>query len=411
MAGSLSAGRVRGGYVVATIALIASCGAVLAQPAASSTAAERAAIRAWAEARDRYEAAIADESSRNGPQSRAQLDPLVSLALLHQEHGEHALADEALGRALHVLRVNDGLYAFEQAPLLLLKLASAISRGDGPAVAALESELSRLVSLNAGDLRTVPILQVLADRRMAEFERFLAGDIPPTFSFNVSMGPYDSPPPLVPITAPTSGPLFALGEARRNYGQAIRTILLNGEPTDENLPRLERALIRSYYLGVGGCGLGQQSYARLVVYYAKNSGAAVDVARTLIELADWEVMCGAYDEAHARYEQAYALLVAENVPDAAISELLPSDRPVLLPTFRANPFAQTEAESLVGHIDLRFEVSKYGSTRKIESDVSAKELKPEARRLARTIVLSRFRPQLIDGKVGGPVAYEVRVAR
>lgn len=402
MAASLTAGRIPTTCAVAA-ALLTACGTAFAQPVATSVAEQRAAVRAWAEARERLEAVIAAEETRNGPQSRALLDPLVSLALLHQEHGEHALAAQAFARAVHVLRVNDGLYTLDQAPLLLQLHASTVARGDEPGAALLDDKLARLARLHAGDVRTVPILHALADRQLAAYERYLERDL---FApqLNISYGALDTPSAFLRPTAATSGPQFWLAEARRNYGAALHTIFANGETTHPEVPALERALIRSYYLTGLDCALGRDGYVRLVVYYVNATGSALDLARALVELADLEWRCGRDQQALARYAQAYDLLVSANVPDDAIREVFPSDRPVLLPTFAASPFAAGSRSR--GAIDVRFDVTRYGSARRVVFD--AADLPDEIkRRVRRDIETGRYRPPLIGGRVEERASYRV----
>lgn len=404
MAVSLTAGRFQT-TCAAAAALLAACTVVLAPAAANGVADERAVVRAWAEARDRLEAAVAAEETRNGPQSRSLLDPLVSLAVLHQEHGEHALAAEAYARALHVLRVNEGLYTLEQAPLLLQLHASTVARGDDAGAALLDDKLTRLARLHTGDLRTVPILRALADRQLAAYERYLERDL---FApqMNVFAGSWDAPSPFARPMSPMSGPQFWLAEARRNYGAALHAIFTNGETAHPDVPALERALIRSYYLTGLDCALGRDGYVRLVVYYANATGKALDVARALVELADLEWRCGRDEQALTRYEQAYDLLVASDVPDDAIRELFPTDRPVLLPTFIASPFAEAGGSGSSEAIDVRFDITKYGSARRVVFD--AADLTPEMkRRVRRDIETGRYRPPLTGGRVEERASYRV----
>lgn len=75
-----------------------------------------------------YKQHITELESQTGAYAY-QLGPtLISLGLLQQEAGEHDEAAKAFQRALHIIRINDGLYSPKQLPLLelLIETNSAI---------------------------------------------------------------------------------------------------------------------------------------------------------------------------------------------------------------------------------------------------------------------------------------------
>jgi hypothetical protein len=187
----------------------------------------------------------------------------------------------------------------------------------------------------------------------------------------------------------------------------------------EDLLELENGLIRTYYLKATADRspywaelaylLGRESYRRRVVYRATNSGTPLDFARALVELADWDLLFSRNGKALERYDEAYALLIAAGVPDTSIRELFPTDTPVLLPTFQPNPFAADEAGASSRHIDLAFELSKYGESRKIRlvdaSDDSMADFEKDAIRL---IASNRFRPRPSGDAADRAGPYRVR---
>lgn len=68
--------------------------------------------------------------SSEGAFSYELVPELIGLGLLHQEQANHAESADAFQRALHIIRVNDGLYSISQLPVLdlLINSNSALQR-------------------------------------------------------------------------------------------------------------------------------------------------------------------------------------------------------------------------------------------------------------------------------------------
>lgn len=393
--------RAWGTSALTLVLLNAFAGGAGAQPAtdddSSSVAENRIALQEWTEVKEDYEATIAAEESRNGPFSAALVELLVALGLAHQEYGRNDLAVEVLQRALQVRRANQGLYSFEQVPLLKQLMMNEAALGRVPEAFEFENRLLELARRNSDDLRSVPIFREAGDRQLALYERYVAGDIPGQFEVNVSQAGFG------PIGGgPRSG--FGPWGARSNYTAAIRSILRNESYGHEDLLELERSLTRSYYVEATARryadlgllhGMGRASYRRRVAYSIINSGEAFAFASALVDLADWDLLFSRNGAAVDRYDEAYVLLRKEGVPEAEIRTLFPLDEPVRLPTFVASPLAA--AESLpkdAGYVDVAFEVSKYGVARKIDVvGTSAPSLDDVGKDVARAVAFSRFRPR------------------
>jgi tetratricopeptide (TPR) repeat protein len=379
-------------------------GGVVAQPATDggpSVAESRSALEAWTLLKEDYEARIAAEQSRNGAFSPALVELFVALGLAHQEYGRSDLAVEVLERALQVRRANDGLYSFEQVPLLRQLMMNEAALGRVEEAAEFEGRVLELARRNSDDLRSVPIFREAGDRQLAIYERRIAGDIPGEFEVNIA--------PTVFGPGGRGGPRrgMEVWRARGNYTAAIRSILRNGGVEHEDLLPIEQNLTRSYYLqamnrdraaeSMSGLayGGGRQSYRRRVAYSVMASGEAIEVAKALVELADWDLLFSHNGVAVDAYEEAYALLRNENVPEAEIRVLFPLENAVRLPTFEESPLALPESSARgVGHVDLEFEVSKYGVAREIDVvGMSSASLHGVRKDVARAIASSRFRPR------------------
>lgn len=372
---------------------------------------ELEARRAWSQLRDEKLASIAEEESINGPLSRALIDPLLSLGLAYQEYGEHDLAIVVMSRALQIMRVHEGLNGLDQVPLLRQLIVSELASRDFASAAVLERRILELARLHPDDARSVAIFRAAGDRQLAAYEHYLAGDR--TLQVSTAVSPMGASVSRGP--APSG---FALWEARRNYTDAMRSILRTQGYQDEALPELERALIRTYYLELRAQNygperaqmlyyLGRDSYRRLVAYSGLNDGSVLGFAKALVELADWDLLFSRNAKALERYEHAHAVLVTEGVPEAAIRELFSPEVPVLLPAFLPSPF--DSGASGAAHIDVEFELGKYGTSRRIEIlEVSANTTNASEKEVVRLIGSNRFRPRLRTDDAAAAPPYQVR---
>ena len=101
----------------------------------------------------------------------------TELGLRYQDRNEPAHAAAATKRALEILRVNEGLYTLDQAPLIRQLIRNSLALGDHDAAWELEQGLLRLAERDPNDLRTARILSDVGDRRM----RSSSATTPPNF--------------------------------------------------------------------------------------------------------------------------------------------------------------------------------------------------------------------------------------
>jgi hypothetical protein len=107
----------------------------------------------------------------------------------------------------------------------------------------------------------------------------------------------------------------------------------------------------------------------------------------------------------ALYDRVYRELEEE---DEARASILSPEVPITLPTYEPNPFASAATESSY-HIDVSFDVTKYGLAERIEIlDTSKGAHRAEERELIRLIARTRFRPRFVDGKLADAAPVVVR---
>lgn len=349
---------------------------------------------------------IEAEEARNGPFSRELVELLTSLGLTYQENGEHVLAVAVLDRALALKRINEGLFGLDQVPLVQRLLDSERAIGRTSNAADLESRLLELARRNYADPRAAPIFRDAAERRLELYERYLRGDLPPTFSINGS-----------PSTRDIA--VGSMRSAREFYNEAIGVLSRDSAEHRLELDELEEALIFSYYLeandrrrlyqGVDDWlyGMGLVSYQRRIDYLAAGYTTVVEHARRLVEFADWSLVFSRNGTALRRYAEAYSLLVQRNAPAAAIEELFPSATPVFLPIF-APALIEVAAGRTAGYVDVDFEVGRYGQPRKVTIVAAAGDGAADAAdALTSAVSHGRFRPSPLPD-AGRATSYRLR---
>ena len=157
------------------------------------------------------------------------------------------------------------------------------------------------------------------------------------------------------------------------------------------------------------------SLVRLIAYEIRSEAPAADRSNAFAELADWHLLSTPADRRHFEkstdtaleiYARAYGELQRD---DEARATMFSPEVPVTLPTYERNPFASAAAGTSARHIDVSFDVTKYGRAERIEILASSKDAtRGEERDLMRLIESTSFRPRYIDGKLADSASVVVR---
>jgi hypothetical protein len=309
------------------------------------------------------------------------------------------------------VRANQGLRSLDQAPLLRQRIRSAEAMGRLQEAWNLERALLGLARAHPEDLRTVPILREVGDRRMDLLGRYRTGGA----TSEVVVGCFYAPeragrsPGACEAGSREVATQSILSEAQNIYLDAIRVVLRNRLYSSNELKALEATLVESSY-EYGRYDAGRQSLRRLLAYESMTSGSLLRRIELLIEIADWDLIFE-FNRASALegYLQAYELLSAEGAAgEGAIERLFAPPLPVVLPAFLPNPLRTTQTAESAGHIDVGFEITKYGSSRNIEILATTNANKASADVLVALIARSRFRPRAADGQLSRAVPVTVR---
>jgi hypothetical protein len=150
--------------------------------------------------------------------------------------------------------------------------------------------------------------------------------------------------------------------------------------------------------------LGRDSYSRLIAYDERAFGSSVDEAalqsrlEAYLQLADWDLLYSQNGAALDQYSQVHELLTTTDFAKPMIAAVFSPPIPTVLPTFVPNPLKTQESARF---IDVAFEVTKFGESRRIEIVSATPDVSDDAtKELAALIRDSRFRPRVVDGELG-----------
>jgi hypothetical protein len=410
---------------------------------------------------DRLLRQVQETLSREGPNSLALLDPLMALGVLYEASDDHVLALATLERAVHIVRVNSGLHSLEQVPLVLRLIGIEEALGNAAGAWDREQSLLTLVRRHLDDLRVVPVLRDIADKQMSVLAAVLAGKHPP----QVVLGCFYQEWPVLDGGSCNAGTRKTvvqgmLGEAQRNYADAIGVMLHNGLFDSDELRELELKILRGVdllrarnnsnpipmvpaYVGVANLEpwrsrmapvlaladwdlpaaprqgrqnaanshfvirhvemmdpyqRGRQSLQRLYAYGTASSSPPRAQADAVVQLADWDLLHSHNGQAVGAYAAAYAMLEEAGDAEASIAQLFAPSLPVVLPAFQPNPLAPNEARPATGHIDVAFEITQYGRARGVEIRDAANAGGEALDRLISLVKSNRFRPRATAGQ-------------
>jgi hypothetical protein len=231
-------GRAAALTIIVTLAAVVACRTAFAQSELEPADFEPVANDS---AQEQVVGQIQEIRARDGINSEGLIVPLTELAVLYEHAELHALANAAIDQALQIIRVNRGVHSIDQVPLLQRALANDTASGNLAAAWQREEELVALARRHPDDLRTVPVFHEVADRRMALFGAWMAGEYPEQMLY----GDY----------CEAFGELFScsrrraarevIGDAQMYYADAIEVLLRNKLYSSNELRALETELVRT----------------------------------------------------------------------------------------------------------------------------------------------------------------------
>lgn len=371
---------------------------------------------------------IEQREEEGGITSPELIEPLTALGESYYQQQEFERAAESFERARTLMRVNTGFDTPQELQLLARQVAAEEARGNLVVAWDLEQSLLQLAAQNLDSLETLPIFIAAAEKRFDIWYRYMDGKHPPEIELGCY---YDQRKyirymlqrlPQIGIVSDSrvtcnSGDrdtaiLSLLIEGRSFQMRGVETQLRNGGYASDELQELVTEVLRSSHaiarrhLSSTDPAL-REMMARLLAQQPADSASAVRRAEFLLQLADLNVVrahqdrnMSGFDAVHEQYRQAWEALQAEGMEQAALNDLLSPAVPILLPSFYPNPLAPVPGAEAVGYIDVAFEITDRGASRRVEILGSSENVqRSDVRALKRLIDTSSFRPRVVDGEV------------
>ncbi|MEH6609157.1 MAG: tetratricopeptide repeat protein [Halioglobus sp.] len=358
-------------------------------------------------ATDPYQDQLEAMETAGGPYSENLAEPLAGLGALYQERGAYAKSIEAYRRALHVLRINDGLRSARQVPLL-----------------------EKLIEV----YRTVGDAESLDDVYHYSFEIHGEGH-PPYTEEKVQMG-------LEYLQWQRDAYGVILGGRQQSQTRVMQAYLLNQEMLDTMAEALDfridwyRKLVKSQmlnlYLLLGedpietaqavgmpsgplrGAEFRSEGYIHERIGVMQKTGERVgrklmqdlmargadmeskDVATFHRELGDWYQWNGNLRKANEEYAIVESMLrEAQELDLLAEWFAEPVELPDSLDLWRAHPRKKPRE---LGIITLKFDVSSRGTVKNVVVENPVEEFSGQASRVKSLLRDTHIRPSFSDGE-------------
>jgi hypothetical protein len=406
---------------------------------------------------------ISAAQASGGPRSPDLIDPLTELAVLLAAEGERSLAIAALQEARHVVRATYGLHTLDQVPLMEQALENQRALGAFEMVQALEEELLDLAERHPDDLRTVAIHRDIGERRMDLLRRFRAYEYPGEIYPQSGLWSFSTDGVVLGLVEKAQlhyadaiavlllNEMYSSDELRDLEVEIVRAadLVRQRNPLDLRSTQVgtrrmaQMGLASGSYLPSGAWvptqhelreqtntlwdlagsesweeakqrrhrvdhmtsqyGLARESYRRLIDYAeAVSESAPTDGPawrsrlEAYLQLADWDLVYSANGVALDEYAQVQAMLEAADMAEPLIAEIFAPPIPIVLPTFLPNPLETPTSDRF---IDVAFDVTKYGRSRRIEILGGTNVSDAEEDDLEGLLRSSRFRPRVRDGEL------------
>lgn len=390
-----------------------------------------------------YERSILELESRGGAFAARLDEELLALGALLQQSGDYGRAQQVYERALHVNRVNDGLFNMGQVPIIERTIENHLARGDLVAADA-QHEYLLYVQRKSHEGRSVDLLPALT--RFAEWNLFAFGarlvpSVPPALT--------DGDKPKQDSGSDTVD--FRIGRlmtAHDAYQSLIAIVANNFGASDARLLNFERQLALTNYLYIAAFGLegsfdaammpygaysgfagmepgrsqlgfrqGRDALQRRVSYLAaQESTSAEQKAQAKLDLADWMLMFSKRMGSLDIYTEAWNDLRAAGTSDAELTALFDPPFPVAIPSYLEHPYSRASLDipadlalQYKGYVDVEFRLSRFGvpSAAKVLSKTETATPAVESM-LLRHLRRTQFRPRLTDGSVRDNETMQVR---
>jgi tetratricopeptide (TPR) repeat protein len=351
-----------------------------------------------------YKRSVSDIELRGGAWDGSLVEELSALGRLQQEQGDHEAAIVTLDRAIHVNRINSGLYTLEQVPEIEQLLQSHMALGNWEQADIYNNYLFLVQQKSYGsdDPRLIPVLDSLATWNVQAFN-IGYGDL---LGLRLQESMY-----MFAVAARMVGVHF--GKSDERFVAYLKNVAISAHMLSSNqnlMMRVDRPEYRDLEQMRGAktpsFKTGVSALTEIIRFYEEQGDDAYVLAEAITYLADWCLMFDRRRAALQNYTLAWQVLQEQENADELTERLF--GRVVPLPSFSSSveipaAFYMNEDRTAAldfDYADLTFEVTGSGHARNVESiteETADNSLQLSG--LRASVRASRFRPLLVDGEL------------
>lgn len=364
-----------------------------------------------------YQAAIARLETEKGAWGYGLAEQLSGLGESYQVRGHHRDAIEIFDRAIHISRINNGLYDLTQVPIIESMLESLKARGRWEEVHERHQYLYWLHKRNFGaeDPRMLPVIDRLGKWYINDYalnpgrrvmDQLVDAHNLFEHAVNIVTGTYGQLDLrlIEPLRGLVMSNWFFANYRGESQLSTIHRDQLSRDvhakqmtfPEDRESNQLMR-YVRNNYAD------GKRAIQQMVDIYGNSPDAPPGAsAQAKIELGDWEQLWGRNQTAAQLYREAHRELTAEETTQAQVDQLF--GQPVALPDMELvesdiEQADQGEGTEPIHYVLVSFDVNRFGKAERIEVLESQPEDNRDYQtRVRRTLESTSFRPRLVDGE-------------
>ena len=359
----------------------------------------------------RYNSAVTDIELDGGAWDGGLVEELASLGRLQQQQGNHIGAIQTLDRAIHVNRINSGLYTLEQIPVVEQLIQSHMALGDWEEADIYNNYLYHVQQKAYGfdDPRLIPVLERLATWNIQAFKighGSLLG-----IKLRQSQIMFNAAARMVDVHFGKADERFI--NYQRNIASSAYLVAQNPDlmaQIDKSEYRTRQQVFAEQMneqrqVQPSGFRTGERALLEVVMLYQEKGYGTYALAEAITHLADWYLIFGRRQSALKSYKLAWDMLQGLEDSEELTQQLFGSVTP--LPAFGSSievpdAFYRTEDGSQAlrfDYADLTFDVTENGLARNVESiSEETEDNQAQLGKLRNSTRSMRFRPLVIDGE-------------
>ncbi len=392
---------------------------------------------------ENYLREIQEIEAENGPWSDSLSEQLGGLGAAYQARGQHNDAIEAFERAIHISRINNGLYDLGQVPMVESMIDSLLARNRREDAHDMFDYLYWLHKRSYGesDPQMLPVIDKLGNWYLNDYahnpsQRHFSELLAARNMFDnadaIANAAYDendlrliSPLRGVAVSSwffanLNSHTLTSAIEKRRleneigpeinkrDFENMLSSGVVQGSgvyyPSNPELPNRLLRYIRTSYVD------GKDALGRMIDIYSNNPESPLGAATIAkIELADWYLLHDSRSKAMDLYKEAYNAFLTDEATQPLAEKVF--NHPAALPDLALvdslieqqgddpEVFELEDSAKEIQYVLVSFNINRFGDVKKVDIIESHPSDAAGLRsRVKNALASTRFRPRFVDGE-------------